>query len=201
MTEAQKQSLLERDWNGMLQLGGNIYFTAKLAATDGLSFQQIAATMSGSTQDEYAQMMISGDARSKAIAASRNGRTVARIVAGVATSHIPPSARPGTTARRTSPIGGRCSRASSAPRNGSPGEARCMHRCLQRPHVGVFARDRSHLRGGLRGGIPDRGRRLGAAQGSAGERPAPSLPRISCNRSSSTNSISPSSTRWRSITA
>ena len=44
MTEAQKQSLLKRDWNGMLQLGGNIYFTAKLAATDGLSFQQIAAT-------------------------------------------------------------------------------------------------------------------------------------------------------------
>ncbi len=60
MTEAQKQSLLKRDWNGMLQLGGNIYFTAKLAATDGLSFQQIAATMSGSTQDEYAQMMIKG---------------------------------------------------------------------------------------------------------------------------------------------
>ena len=60
MTEAQKQSILKRDWNGMLQLGGNIYFTAKLAATDGLSFQQIAAMMSGSTQDEYAQMMIRG---------------------------------------------------------------------------------------------------------------------------------------------
>ena len=60
MTEAQKQSVLERDWNGMLRLGGNIYFTAKLAATHGLSFQQIAATMSGSTQEEYAQMMIDG---------------------------------------------------------------------------------------------------------------------------------------------
>jgi protocatechuate 4,5-dioxygenase alpha chain len=44
----------------MLQHGGNIYFTAKLAATDGLSFQQIAAKMSGSTQEEYAQMMING---------------------------------------------------------------------------------------------------------------------------------------------
>ncbi len=60
MTEEQKQSVLKRDWNGMLQLGGNIYFTAKIAATDGLSFQQIAAKMSGSTQEEYAQMMING---------------------------------------------------------------------------------------------------------------------------------------------
>ena len=60
MTEEQKQVILQRDWNGMLALGGNIYFTAKLAATDGLSFQQIAAKMSGSTQEEYAQMMING---------------------------------------------------------------------------------------------------------------------------------------------
>ena len=60
MTEEQKQVILQRDWNGMLALGGNIYFTAKLAATDGLSFQQIAAKMSGSTQEEYAQMMIEG---------------------------------------------------------------------------------------------------------------------------------------------
>jgi protocatechuate 4,5-dioxygenase, alpha chain len=60
MTEEQKQVILKRDWNGMLRLGGNIYFTAKLAATDGLSFQQIAAKMSGSTQEEYAQMMIKG---------------------------------------------------------------------------------------------------------------------------------------------
>jgi protocatechuate 4,5-dioxygenase alpha chain len=60
MTEDQKQATLKRDWNGMLQLGGNIYFTAKLAATDGLSFQQIAAIMTGSTQADYAQMMIKG---------------------------------------------------------------------------------------------------------------------------------------------
>ena len=60
MTEEQKQVVLKRDWNGMLAQGGNIYFTAKLAATDGLSFQQIAAMMSGSSQEEYAQMMIKG---------------------------------------------------------------------------------------------------------------------------------------------
>lgn len=60
MTEAQKQTVLKRDWNGMLALGGNIYFTSKIAATDGLSFQQIAAIMSGVTQPEYAEMMLKG---------------------------------------------------------------------------------------------------------------------------------------------
>ena len=60
MTEAQKQSVLDRDWNGMLALGGNIYFTAKIAATDGLSFRQIAAAMSGVSEAEYAQMMLDG---------------------------------------------------------------------------------------------------------------------------------------------
>src|SRR3954470_14454741 len=38
MAEEQKQAVLKRDWNLMLQLGGNIYYTSKLAATDGLSF-------------------------------------------------------------------------------------------------------------------------------------------------------------------
>jgi protocatechuate 4,5-dioxygenase alpha chain len=60
MTEAQKQSVLKRDWNGMLALGGNIYFTSKIAATDGLSFRQIAAMMSGVSEPEYAQMMLDG---------------------------------------------------------------------------------------------------------------------------------------------
>ena len=60
MTEAQKQAVLDRDWNGMIALGANIYFTAKIAATDGLSFRQIAAAMSGVSEDEYAQMMLDG---------------------------------------------------------------------------------------------------------------------------------------------
>jgi protocatechuate 4,5-dioxygenase alpha chain len=60
MSEAQKQAVLDRDWNGMIALGGNIYFTAKIAATDGLSFRQIAAEMSGVSEDEYAQMMLDG---------------------------------------------------------------------------------------------------------------------------------------------
>ncbi|MCR5879830.1 protocatechuate 4,5-dioxygenase subunit alpha [Phenylobacterium sp. J367] len=60
MTEGQKQAVLDRDWNGMIAQGGNIYFTSKIAATDGLSFQQIAAIMSGVTQPEYAEMMLKG---------------------------------------------------------------------------------------------------------------------------------------------
>ena len=60
MTQAQKQSVLDRDWNGMIAQGGNISFTAKIAATDGLSFQQVAAMMSGVSQAEYAQMMLDG---------------------------------------------------------------------------------------------------------------------------------------------
>jgi protocatechuate 4,5-dioxygenase alpha chain len=60
MTPEQAETVLRRDWNGMLELGGNIYYTAKLAACDGLSFQHIAALMTGSTQDAYAAMMLAG---------------------------------------------------------------------------------------------------------------------------------------------
>jgi protocatechuate 4,5-dioxygenase alpha chain len=60
MTPQQRAAVLARDWNGMIRLGGNIYFTSKIAATDGLSFQQIAAIMSGVTQPEYAEMMLNG---------------------------------------------------------------------------------------------------------------------------------------------
>ena len=60
LTPAQRKAVLARDWNGMLAEGGNIYFTSKLAATDGLSFQQIAAIMTGSTQEAYAAMMLAG---------------------------------------------------------------------------------------------------------------------------------------------
>ena len=60
LTREQAEAILKRDYNRMLELGGNIYFTAKLGATDGHSFQHIAAIMTGSTQDEYAKMMLAG---------------------------------------------------------------------------------------------------------------------------------------------
>jgi len=60
MTAEQREAILKRQWNRMLELGGNIYYTSKLGATDGLSFQNLAALMTGSTQEQYAQMMIAG---------------------------------------------------------------------------------------------------------------------------------------------
>ena len=60
MTEAQRQAVLARDWNGMISLGGNIYFLAKLFSSDGKSFQHVAAIMTGSSQEAYAQLMQSG---------------------------------------------------------------------------------------------------------------------------------------------
>ena len=60
MSEEQKQAILTRNWDEMLRLGGNIYYTSKLAATDGLTFQNIAAIMTGSTQEDYAKMMLAG---------------------------------------------------------------------------------------------------------------------------------------------
>jgi protocatechuate 4,5-dioxygenase alpha chain len=60
LTPAQTEAILNRDYNRMLELGGNIYFTAKLGATDGHSFRHLAALMTGSTQDDYAAMMLAG---------------------------------------------------------------------------------------------------------------------------------------------
>src|SRR5262249_3588889 len=56
LTQEQRDAVLKRDWNRMIALGGNIYFLAKLFSTDGLSFQHVAAEMTGSTQEAYAQM-------------------------------------------------------------------------------------------------------------------------------------------------
>ena len=60
MTEAQKQAVLDMDLNRAMQLGGNIYFLAKIGATHGRSFQQMAGSMTGMTEDEYRAMMVGG---------------------------------------------------------------------------------------------------------------------------------------------
>jgi protocatechuate 4,5-dioxygenase, alpha chain len=60
MSEEQRQAVLARDYNGMIRLGGNIYFLAKIFATDGKSFQYAAALMTGMSQEDYAQMMLNG---------------------------------------------------------------------------------------------------------------------------------------------
>ena len=60
MSEDQKQAVLARDLNRCIALGGNIYFLAKIGATDGKSFQQMAGSMTGMTEQEYRDMMIRG---------------------------------------------------------------------------------------------------------------------------------------------
>jgi protocatechuate 4,5-dioxygenase alpha chain len=78
MSEEQRKLVLKRDWNGMISAGGNIYYLAKLGATDGRSFQYLAAEMTGMTQEEYAKMMLAGGRniegnRSKAEWGRKNG--------------------------------------------------------------------------------------------------------------------------------
>jgi len=60
MSEEQKQAVIDRDLNRCVDLGGNIYFLSRIGATDGRSFQYMAASMSGVTQDDYAKMMREG---------------------------------------------------------------------------------------------------------------------------------------------
>ncbi len=60
MTAAQKQAVLDRDYNTLLDLGGNIYFLAKIFATDGLSYVQAVSTMTGMSVPDYQQMMLNG---------------------------------------------------------------------------------------------------------------------------------------------
>jgi protocatechuate 4,5-dioxygenase alpha chain len=60
MTEEQKQAVLARDLNWCIRLGGNIYFLAKIGATDGKSFQQMAGSMTGMSEEEYRDMMLRG---------------------------------------------------------------------------------------------------------------------------------------------
>jgi protocatechuate 4,5-dioxygenase alpha chain len=60
MSDQQKQAVLERDFNTLIELGGNIYFLVKLSNTDGWSTQKAVGSMTGMTPDEYAAMMRAG---------------------------------------------------------------------------------------------------------------------------------------------
>ena len=60
MSEDQRQAVIDMDLNRAMQLGGNIYFLAKIGATHGRSFQQMAGSMTGMTEEEYRAMMLAG---------------------------------------------------------------------------------------------------------------------------------------------
>ena len=84
LTPEQSDAVLKRDYNRMLELGGNIYFTAKLGAADGHSFQHLAATMTGASQQDYADMMLGGG-RSIEGNRSRSGdNTPSKFLSGAA---------------------------------------------------------------------------------------------------------------------
>jgi protocatechuate 4,5-dioxygenase alpha chain len=117
LTPEQQEAILKRDYNRMLELGGNIYFTAKIGATDGHSFQHMAAIMTGSSQQGYADMMLGGG-RSVEGNRSKTGKNAPAKFVGTASApssgskaKAPPKPTSRTTAK-TSPA----SKSSSAKR-------------------------------------------------------------------------------------
>jgi protocatechuate 4,5-dioxygenase, alpha chain len=60
LSAEQRRAVQDRDWLAMLKLGGNIYYTIKIAFCDGLTFQDVAGMMSGVSKEAYAQMMLAG---------------------------------------------------------------------------------------------------------------------------------------------
>jgi protocatechuate 4,5-dioxygenase alpha chain len=92
LTPEQRDAILKRQYNRMLELGGNIYFTAKLGATDGHPFQHLAAVMTGSTQQDYADLMLRGG-RSVEGNRSRSGK-YAKVGSSIVKEGKPKSSRP-----------------------------------------------------------------------------------------------------------
>lgn len=60
LTPEQRESIEKRQWLRMLQLGGNVYYTFKLAAFDGMTFRHLAAGMTGVTIEDFNEMMANG---------------------------------------------------------------------------------------------------------------------------------------------
>ena len=73
LTPAAKAAVLDRNYNAMIDEGGNVYFLSKLFSTDGKSFQFAAGSMTGMTQEEYAQMMIDGGRSPEGVRSIKGG--------------------------------------------------------------------------------------------------------------------------------
>ena len=74
LSDEAKETLLARDYNKLLDLGGNIYFLSKLFSTDGFSFAQAVSTMTGMTFEEYQAMMNAGGRSPQGVRSIREGR-------------------------------------------------------------------------------------------------------------------------------
>ena len=101
LTPEQATAILNREYNRLLELGGNIYFTAKLGATDGHSFRHLAATMTGASQDDYAKMMLAGG-RSVEGNRSKSGRDKTAPKSAKPKSAKPKSVKPKSKAKSRS---------------------------------------------------------------------------------------------------
>lgn len=74
LTIEQKQAVLARDYNRLLDLGGNIYFLSKIFSTDGLSFVQAVSTMTGASVEEYQAMMNAGGRSPQGVRSKKESR-------------------------------------------------------------------------------------------------------------------------------
>jgi protocatechuate 4,5-dioxygenase alpha chain len=73
LTDDQRAAVLARDYNRLLDLGGNIYFLAKVFSTDGLSFVQAVSTMTGMSVADYQAMMLAGGRSPLGVRSIREG--------------------------------------------------------------------------------------------------------------------------------
>lgn len=74
LSEPQKQALLSRDYNALLELGGNIYFLSKVFSTDGQSFVQAVSSMTGVSVEDYQAMMAAGGRSPEGNRSKKEGR-------------------------------------------------------------------------------------------------------------------------------
>ena len=58
--DEQREAVLRREWLRLIELGGNVYYTYKLAACDGMTFQDLAGEQTGMTAEDFAKMMLQG---------------------------------------------------------------------------------------------------------------------------------------------
>ena len=72
--EEAKKAVLDRDYNRLIDLGGNIYFLAKIFSTDRKSFQQAVGSMTGMSEQEYAAMMLAGGRSPEGMRSIKEGR-------------------------------------------------------------------------------------------------------------------------------
>jgi protocatechuate 4,5-dioxygenase alpha chain len=97
LTPAQRAAVLARDYNAMLDEGGNIYFMAKLFSTDGQSFLQAVGTMTGMSTEDYQAMMVAGGRSPEGVRSVRQQAALAAVAD--AASEITNTPVPGEEAR------------------------------------------------------------------------------------------------------